>query len=253
MNSQAIASALVMLTLATCVACNRAPGRPAADSAIVRPDQIEDFNLLYSENCAGCHGVDGKGGAASALANPVFLAIADDGAIRQTTANGVSGTAMPAFAQSAGGMLTDKQIDAIVQGIRSWAKPDALGDVTIPPYTAQAPGNQQRGADAYQTYCSSCHGPDGHGGTKAKSIVDGAYLALVSDQDLRTTVIAGRPEIGSPDWRGDVPGHPMSAREISDLVAWLSAQRPKVPGQPLATTSVDQGKGGLYERRQRNV
>jgi mono/diheme cytochrome c family protein len=150
---------------------------------------------------------------------------------------------MPAFAQSAGGILTDKQIDAIVQGIRSWAKPDALRDVTAPLYTAQAPGNQQPGAAAYQTYCSACHGPEGRGGTRASSIVDGPYLALVSDQDLRTTVIAGRPEIGSPDWRGDVPGHPMSAQEISDVVAWLSAQRPKVPGQPLSISSFNQAKG----------
>jgi mono/diheme cytochrome c family protein len=244
MNFQPMTSALAILTMAICVACNSAPGRPAVDSAIVPPDQIVDFNLIYTQNCAGCHGLDGRGGAASALANPVFLAIADDAVIRHTTANGVSGTAMPAFAQSAGGMLTDKQVDAIVRGIRSWAKPDALRDVTVPAYTAQASGDQKRGAGAYQTYCSSCHGPDGHGGTKASSIVDGAYLGLVSDQDLRTTVIAGRPEIGSPDWRGDVPGHPMSAQEISDLVAWLSAQRPKVPGQPLSITSVDQEKGG---------
>ncbi|MCU1299543.1 MAG: cytochrome c, class [Acidobacteriaceae bacterium] len=244
MNFQAIASALAILTMAICVACNRAPGRPAADSAIVRPDQIVDFNLLYSENCAGCHGKNGKGGAALALVNPVFLAIADDAVIRHTTASGVSGTAMPAFAQSAGGMLTDKQIDAIVHGIRSWAKPDALRDATVPPYTAQAPGDQQRGAGAYQTYCSSCHGPDGHGGTKASSIVDGAYLALVSDRDLRTTVIAGRPELGSPDWRGDVPGHPMSAQEISDLVAWLSSKRSRVPDQPLSITSINPANGG---------
>jgi len=34
-------------------------------------------------------------------------------------AKGVRGTLMPAFAQSAGGMLTDKQIDSLVRGIRS--------------------------------------------------------------------------------------------------------------------------------------
>ena len=143
---------------------------------------------------------DGKGGAAIALADPVFLAIADDAAIRRTATNGVPGTPMPAFAQSAGGMLTDKQIDVLVHGIRSWAKPDALGGTTPPPYTAQAAGDPQRGADVYRTYCSSCHGADGSGG-KAGSIVDGSYLALVSDQELRTNVILGRPELGAPDWR----------------------------------------------------
>src|SRR5207245_8881645 len=103
--------------------------------------QIADVSVLYSQNCAGCHGADGKGGAAIALANPVFLAVADDTVILRTAASGVPGTPMPAFAQGAGGMLTDKQIDALVRGIRCWAKPDALGDQTPPSYTAQAPGN----------------------------------------------------------------------------------------------------------------
>ena len=73
------------------------------DSPVVRPDQILDFNSLYSENCAGCHGRDGKGGMALALGDPVYLAIANDGAIRGVTAKGVLGTTMPAFAQSSGG------------------------------------------------------------------------------------------------------------------------------------------------------
>ena len=81
-------------------------------------------------------------------------------------------------------------------------------------------------------YCSSCHGADGRGGKRASSIVDGSYLALVSDQNLRTTVIVGRPELGAPDWRGDMPGNPMSPEEVSDVVAWLVAQRTQFPGQP---------------------
>jgi len=200
--------------------------------------------VLYGQNCAGCHGVDGKGGAAISLANPVFLAIADDTEIRRIASNGVSGTPMPAFAQTAGGMLTEKQIDALVSGIRSWAKPNALGDQTPPPYTAPAPGDPQRGADVYRTYCSSCHGTNGRGGSKASSIVNGSYLALVSDQQLRTIVIAGRPELGTPDWRGDVEGRPMSALDISDVVAWLSSQRSKFPGQPYPISSMNTAQGG---------
>jgi cytochrome c oxidase cbb3-type subunit 3 len=200
--------------------------------------------VLYGQNCAGCHGVEGSGGAAMSLANPTFLAIADDDVIRHTAANGVPGTPMPAFAQSAGGMLTDKQIDALVRGIRSWAKPQALRGTPAPAYAAQAPGDAQRGANAYRTYCSSCHGADGRGGSKASSIVDGSYLALVSDQQLRTIVIAGRPELGAPDWRGDVEGRPMSPQDISDVVAWLSSQRPKFPGQPYSTAAINPANGG---------
>src|SRR5207253_4001485 len=225
--------------------CSNSPGRPGPDFQIIPPNQVMEFNLLYSQNCAGCHGPNGKGGAAIALANPVFLAIADNAAIRRTVADGVRATAMPAFAQSAGGMLTDKQIDALVRGIRSWQKPDSLRDISPPPYMARAPGDPQRGAEAYQTYCSSCHGVDGRGGSNASSIVDGSYLALVSDQELRTIVIAGRPEVGAPDWRGDVKGRPMSAQEISDVVAWLSSHRAQFPGQPYPISSADHDKGGL--------
>jgi len=91
---------------------------------------------------------------------------------------------------------------------------------------AQSSGDAKKGGAAYGVYCASCHGADGHGG-KATSIVDGAYLALVSDQSLRTTIIAGRRDMGAPDWRGDVPGKAMSPDDVSDVVAWLSAQRPQ--------------------------
>ena len=196
------------------------------EKAVMRPSGIVDFNILYAKNCAGCHGPDGKGGAAISLADPVYLAVADDATILRVTANGVPGTSMPAFAQHAGGMLIDNQINVIVKGIRAWAKPDALGGAQPPPYVAQNPGDAKRGAAAYGVYCASCHGADGRGG-KATSIVDGAYLALVSDQSLRTIIITGRPDMGAPDWRGNVAGKAMSPDDVSDVVAWLAAQRPQ--------------------------
>ena len=89
-----------------------------SDDIQINPADISDFDTLYKQNCAGCHGTDGKGGAAIALADPVYLAIADDAVLQQAATNGISGTAMPAFAESAGGMLTDKQIAILVNGIR---------------------------------------------------------------------------------------------------------------------------------------
>jgi cytochrome c oxidase cbb3-type subunit III len=239
-------STFVVFTIAlmACAACTSSRGAPKADSEAIPPSQILEFSLLYGQNCAGCHGVEGKGGAAFALADPVYLAIADDTVIRGTTSRGVPGTAMPAFAQSAGGMLTDKQIDALVRGIRSWAKPDLFPGTTLPRYAAQSAGDSQRGANVYGTYCSSCHGVDGRGG-KASSIMDGSYLALVSDQQLRNIVIVGRPELGAPDWRGDVEGKPMSEQEIADVVAWLGAKRLAIPGQPYPNSTVGQATGGV--------
>src|SRR3954470_21667257 len=88
--------------------CSPIPhGQPQNNAEAVSPGEIVDFATLYSQNCAGCHGPQGRGGAAIALANPVYLAIVDQASLRKVIATGVPGTSMPAFAQSAGGMLAD--------------------------------------------------------------------------------------------------------------------------------------------------
>jgi len=243
MNRGAILIGLAGIMLLVCAACS-SPGRATgAGPEVSPPDEIVDFKALYSQNCAGCHGSGGRDGAAIALSDPVFLAIADDATIRRTAAGGVRGTPMPAFAQSAGGMLTDEQIDALVRGIRSWAKPNAFRQETLPSYAALTAGDPRRGADVYRAYCSSCHGADGRGG-KDGSIVDGSYLALASDQNLRLNVILGRPSEGSPDWRNDIPGKALSEQEIADVVAWLVAQRPATPGRPYPSSTIKPAAGG---------
>jgi cytochrome c oxidase cbb3-type subunit 3 len=228
-----ITIAVSMLTTSLLVGCDSAPGRRAIDAENVAPDKILDFNALYGANCAGCHGPHGRGGAALALANPMYLAVADDVVIRRATADGIMGTPMPAFASRSGGMLTDEQIDAIVNGIRAhWTNPRAVAEIDLPPYSDPSPGDARRGEEVFATYCASCHGDAGHGARGGSSIVDGAYLALVSDQGLRAMVIVGRPDLGAPDWRGNVRGKAMAFQDISDVVAWLSAQRPPSPGKP---------------------
>lgn len=217
--------------------CSSPHGQPQKDSEVLAPNEVLDFTSLYSANCAGCHGSEGRGGAAIALADPVYLGIADDAAIRKVVANGVVGTAMPAFAESAGGLLTDKQIDVIVSDMRSrWSKPGILNGANAPSYAAKSSGNVQQGEVAYGKYCASCHGASGEGGPKGSAVTNDSFLALISDQGLRTIVIAGRPELGAPDWRGNVPGQPMSEREVTDVVAWLASRRVQNPGQPYSAS-----------------
>ena len=221
--------------------CASPHGQPRKGSETLAPSEVLDFATLYAENCSACHGEEGKGGAAIALSNPVYLAIADDAAIRKAVANGVRGTAMPAFAQSSGGMLTDKQVDVIATQIRSrWGGQGILNGPNPPAYAAKSPGNAQRGELAYKTYCESCHGPGGQGRSKGSSITDDSFLALVSDQGLRTIVIAGRPELGAPDWRGDVPGKPMTDQDVTDVVAWLASRRVQNPGKPYSVSNYSQ-------------
>jgi len=219
-------------------ACGRPHGQPQGNAEALAPSEILEFATLYSENCAACHGDKGSGGAAIALADPVYLAIADDRTIRDDIAKGVRGTAMPAFAESAGGLLTDKQIDVITQQIRArWGRPGILDAANPPAYASKSAGDPQHGQAAYRVYCESCHGPDGHGGPKGSAITNDSYLALVSDQGLRTIVITGRPELGAPDWRGNVRGRPMSDQDVTDVVAWLASCRADVPGQPYSAVN----------------
>jgi cytochrome c oxidase cbb3-type subunit III len=228
--------ALPALTLATILALTACTmrGKPGPGPEVPRPDSVLDPVVLYRENCAACHGAEGKNGAAMALSDPVYLAIVDDDTLRATISKGRAGTAMSAFAQKEGGMLTAQQIDAIIHGIRQrWSQPNVLSGVAAPPYAAKAPGNPQSGRAAYNTFCASCHGTGNKGGPKAGSVTNGAYLSLISNQGLRTLVIVGRPDLDAPDWRNNVPGHPMSDQEISDVVAWLASQR----AQPLAPPS----------------
>jgi cytochrome c oxidase cbb3-type subunit III len=230
-----VTAAIAVLMLS---GCGTPHGRPGKGSEVLAPNQILDFGRLFAENCAGCHGTEGRGGAALALNNPVYLAIADDAAIRKVIANGARGTAMAPFAESAGGMLTDGQIDVITKNIRSrWGRPGVLDMATAPSYAAKTAGDVKRGEADYQTYCGSCHGPGGGGGQKGSAITDDTFLALVSDQELRTMVIAGRPELGAPDWRGNVPGKPMSDQEITDVVAWLVSRRVASPGRPYSVSN----------------
>jgi mono/diheme cytochrome c family protein len=233
-------SLAAVVALAGCFA----NGKPAPGPEVPRPDSILDPVVLYSQNCAGCHGAEGRKGPAMDLSDPVYLAIVDDDTLRSTISKGRPHTAMSAFAQKEGGMLTDEQISAIIRGIRQrWSKPDALAGAAAPSYASKAPGNPQQGEAVYATFCASCHGTGAKGGPKAGSVTGGAYLSLISDQGLRTIVIVGRPDFDAPDWRNNVAGRPMTDQEISDVVAWLSAQRPSRPAQAISANS---SSGGIH-------
>ncbi|MDQ1387364.1 MAG: cytochrome c oxidase cbb3-type subunit [Acidobacteriaceae bacterium] len=238
MSRIAYLSALAVLPLVLLSACSTQNGQPQKGTEPVAPNQVVDFGTLYAQNCAACHGSEGRGGASIALANPVYLAIVDENAVHNVVANGVRGTSMPAFAQSAGGLLTDEQINVITSGIFSrWERKGILDGANPPSYAAKTTGDAARGEIAFGTYCASCHGPEGHGGSKGSAIRNDSFLALVSDQGLRTIVITGRPDLRAPDWRGNVAGKPMSDQEITDVVAWLASRRVQSPGQPYSASN----------------
>jgi mono/diheme cytochrome c family protein len=223
----------IFLAASLLAGCSNLPGRPTPASVVSDPDKITDFAYLLKTNCSGCHGAEGKGGAALSISDPVYLAIADDALLRKVITKGIRGTSMAAFGKGAGGMLTAEQVEILVRGLREhYGKPDALSGATPPPYAAAENGDATRGGKVYGAFCASCHGAGGKGGAKASSIVEPSFLALLTDQELRTLVVVGRPDLGAPDWRNNVPGKPMTSQEISDVVAWLASQRVPFAGSP---------------------
>ena len=209
------------------------PGRPQPGPEIARPETVTSFDTLYGENCAGCHGKNGYNGSAANLANPEYEALIDDVSLRDVIANGEKGALMPGFGAKSGGPLTDGQIDLIVQGIRSrWKKDNVFAGQTPPPYKAAHPGDASKGQEVYAAACARCHGESAEHRGSAGSILDGSFLALINEQTVRTTIIAGRPDIGEPDWRNHIPGRAMTDDEVTNVSAWLIAQRPATPGAP---------------------
>jgi cytochrome c oxidase cbb3-type subunit 3 len=224
-----ITTAATLLLVGLSASCDRLPGKPDEAARWKRPTEVVDFDQLYTENCSGCHGADGRLGAARPLNDPLYLALVNDETLRQVIAQGMPNTAMPAFAQQQGGNLTNEQIKLVVQGIRSrWARSEQLQGSILPPYETgkiSRSGDVSRGSLVYQAYCAQCHESDGRSRPKGGPILDPNYLALVSDQSLRTTVIVGRSDLGKPDWRNNVQGRPMTSQEISDVVAWIASHR----------------------------
>ena len=226
---------IVLLVCASLVSgCDGMPGKPRPADRPVRPTQVMEFDRLYDLHCQGCHGADGTKGAARNLDDALFQALIPDDELTSIVADGVPDTAMPGFALP-DGPLTPDQVHALVEGMRErWTDPQRFVGLELPAYRAASSGDADRGGSAYGTYCAHCHGTDGTGGEHGGSVLDDSYLALVSDQALRTALICGRTDLGMPDWRTQSDDQAMSSAEIDDIVAWLVSHRQEYPGRPYA-------------------
>jgi len=132
-------------------------------------------------------------------------------------------------------MLTDAQVNAIIAGMRKeWARPHAFAGATPPPYAQDQAGDAKRGRQTYQTRCANCHQSPSR-----QQVTSPAYLSLVSDQALRTVIVAGRADIGQPDWRmqGVKGASPLSPQDVTDIVTYLGSLR-----NPAAVSAAPTGR-----------
>lgn len=84
---------------------------------------------LFLRNCNGCHGMNGRGGIAPEIGNPVFQQAATDAFIVTTIQNGRVGTAMPAFQRKDAPALSDQDVAdvlAYLRTLRDSAAPKAI-------------------------------------------------------------------------------------------------------------------------------
>jgi cytochrome c oxidase cbb3-type subunit III len=231
-TAQAILPLISLALLVGSMGCNRKVGPPNDQDELMRPENVASFDRLYKQNCSACHGENGSGGPALDLANPNYQALVDDASLKRWITSGMPGTQMPAFGESAGGFLTPQQVDVLVAGMRTrWDHKDR-STADMPTYASSAAGNVEHGQDIFRVSCSSCHQQG------QQKITDASYLALVSDQSLRTIVIAGRPDLGHPDWKQARPGKPLTDQDVSDVIGYLDSLRSGTPGQPYPEANI---------------
>jgi mono/diheme cytochrome c family protein len=231
-RSNAIVSFISLTLVMSGVGCHRRIGPPNDQEELMRPESVVSFDRLYKQNCSACHGENGSGGPALDLANPNYQALVDNTSLKRLITYGMPGTQMPAFGDSAGGFLTPQQVNTLIAGMRSrWGHVDQKVH-DMPPYSSSTIGTAEQGRQVFQVNCSSCHQQG------QQKVTDTSYLALVSDQSLRTIVIAGRPDLGQPDYKQVQPSRPLTDQDVSDIVAYLRSLRSDTPGQPYPETSI---------------
>jgi mono/diheme cytochrome c family protein len=133
-----------------------------------------DARRIYERECAMCHGVAGEGdGPGSHIVNPAPRNFAlgvfkfrstpsgeppTDADLLRIIANGIPGTAMPAFAE-----LPERERRALVALVKSLAEIRQPGrEVPVPPEPRATPGRIAQGARVYERLqCAECHGASG--------------------------------------------------------------------------------------------
>jgi mono/diheme cytochrome c family protein len=222
-------SLFAFTALAAITGCDWMPGKPDPSKRWKPADQNLEFTDLYNQSCRGCHGMDGTIAGSISMDQAVYLNFIPEAELISVISNGVPGSNMPAFLQANGGTLTEEQVKVLAAGILSGKTP---ASAPIPPYRAPL-GDPVAGKAAFGVSCASCHGADGTGGS-AGSVVAPAYLGMVSDQYLRTIVVAGRPELGCPDFLTRTPGQTLTEQDVADITAWLASNRKNEFGKPMA-------------------
>jgi cytochrome c oxidase cbb3-type subunit III len=131
---------------------------------------------VFENRCAGCHGLDGRGGERAAdIATGAATQRQSDEAIAHTIRAGISSAGMPAFA-----MLDDSSLRGLVVYLRF-----LQGRTGI----AKPPGNAARGRSLFfgKAQCSECHTLAGAGGFLASDL--SSYARNHGPNEIRQAIL----------------------------------------------------------------
>ena len=184
-------------SLALPEATESAPALQIATNARDREANVRRGKGLFKENCAGCHGDDGRGdGVASQalLPKPTDLTAArfSDEFLRQTLWNGVRGAPMPSWRKLP---LRDlSTVAAYVQSFHSTTNSSTI-----------VPESLARGKALYEKNCLACHGSTGDGkGPAATTLAPppSNFKMIQPDFDyIRKVLRDGIPGTSMPVWK----------------------------------------------------
>lgn len=166
---------------------------------------------IFDVNCSSCHGPDGRGGLAPALAAREFLESVNDIQIEQLTALGVPGSEMVAYSSDLGGPLTSQQIRAITTYLRSLEE-DSVANAN---WRTPLANEDLSGRDLYNLACSRCHAVDLTGIEEIAPPL-GAGSEATEDSDVRIAKRIREGEDEMPRF-----GNVLNDEQIAKLVEYI--------------------------------
>lgn len=165
------------------------------------PNDSAEGRAVFAANCAGCHGVDGRGQSEGGRAlRPVAFNLVDfrltPDAVWQVLQTGLPGTSMPAWNH-----LPGDEFQAVAAYVLTLSRtPNLPSDEMFAPQ----PVLQAAGERVYESHCARCHGiaGDGHGPDAANYQPRPAdfHSIQVSFRGADTVIRNGVPGSGMPAW-----------------------------------------------------
>lgn len=95
------------------------PGTAGPPAPPAAPRQLPESEALYAKYCAACHGQRGDRLPSANLASKEFQRQRGEAELRRGTAEGKGG--MPAMSKAKGGPMTDAEIEAVLQYLKTLA------------------------------------------------------------------------------------------------------------------------------------